>query len=459
MKKRLLHIGKPFAYFLLFIAIILGTIALVRYGQGYIYDRETGRIVGGGLVLVSSAPRNANLWVDDVLVNQTPYRLRRAAGDYTIRLQRDGYRSWSKVVSVREGKVIDAEYPILIPNEVETRPLAALSNPQFMSQSRNQRYLAIVEGGERERIRLVDTETTNEPEVIFTLPSTYRNWKIREVNWSAGHTTILVKATRNSESVYVSLPVGGSGSPLFLDDVVEGEITAVYPSHVDTVHYVQVGTSIFRLDRNSPEEIRRIATGVVDAAVTGESLYLLQASSGVREGMALARYLDDEVELIYDGIFTTPTGLEITTYNDELVALLHNSSLGQVTLLRGLGRDVYTETLPLRAASRLSLSPNGRFLLMQNTSRFTSYDFETGTLKTFALPNLGTNELTWYDSYHLLTTINGSASMMEFDGANREQLTVAPGGSVFGVAKQRSIYSFGENSVTGEPLLQRTDLK
>jgi hypothetical protein len=53
---------------------------------------------------VQSSPAGANVYLDDRLVSTTPFQLSdMVPGRYTVRIDMQGYRTWSTPVSVQQG--------------------------------------------------------------------------------------------------------------------------------------------------------------------------------------------------------------------------------------------------------------------------------------------------------------------------------------------------------------------
>ncbi|MEX0668112.1 MAG: hypothetical protein WD061_00005, partial [Candidatus Saccharimonadales bacterium] len=63
----------------------------------------------------------------------------------------------------------------------------------------------------------------------------------------------------------------------------------------------------------------------------------------------------------------------------------------------------------------------------------------------------------WYSNHHLLTVKSGTATIMEYDGANAEDVIVATNYPVFGSNDREIIYSVATNT-DGALILQRSKL-
>jgi len=53
---------------------------------------------------VKSTPDGAEITVDEKYMGSMPSTLRLVAGDHRVRLDKDGYRTWEKTLTVSSGK-------------------------------------------------------------------------------------------------------------------------------------------------------------------------------------------------------------------------------------------------------------------------------------------------------------------------------------------------------------------
>jgi hypothetical protein len=93
-------------YILVAIAIGLGTIILVYAAYGYSVNTKNGNIVENGLLFVDSQPGGAKIYLNNKSINSnTSARLVLPAGDYSLKLARDGYRDWTRKFTLDEHSV------------------------------------------------------------------------------------------------------------------------------------------------------------------------------------------------------------------------------------------------------------------------------------------------------------------------------------------------------------------
>ncbi len=102
---------------------------IVFYTQGYRYNFKRGRVQKIGVLIVSSAPRRADIYLNNVFYNKkTPAKVEQLMpGDYEIKLTKSGYRDWQKKLTIYENATTFAEDVILwknaMPELIQTMPI------------------------------------------------------------------------------------------------------------------------------------------------------------------------------------------------------------------------------------------------------------------------------------------------------------------------------------------------
>lgn len=91
--------------------LVLGTLAVVAYGRGYRFGMEDGKIAlsGTGLLVASSTPDGAQVFINDKLSTATDDTINLFPGEYTVKIVKEGYFSWEKKIKVQKEIVAKAE--------------------------------------------------------------------------------------------------------------------------------------------------------------------------------------------------------------------------------------------------------------------------------------------------------------------------------------------------------------
>ena len=98
------------------LGIILGAFLLIKIGQGYRPDFSTKQFRPTGLLIATSTPNQASIYIDGKIAKvKTPSNLNLAPGEYEIEIKKDGFTSWKKKILIEKELVAKTE-AYLFPN-------------------------------------------------------------------------------------------------------------------------------------------------------------------------------------------------------------------------------------------------------------------------------------------------------------------------------------------------------
>jgi dipeptidyl aminopeptidase/acylaminoacyl peptidase len=101
---------------LAFIFLVGGTVAAIMYAKGYRPNLKEGSLQGSGLLSVTSYPKSARVMINDKLTTVTDDKLYLTPGNYTIKIEKDGFHPWTKTVPLKSELVSNADarlFPII----------------------------------------------------------------------------------------------------------------------------------------------------------------------------------------------------------------------------------------------------------------------------------------------------------------------------------------------------------
>lgn len=88
--------------------IALGATIAAFLAKGYTFSPQEKRIVGTGIITVTSVPEGAPVFIDGHLTSATNATIPNLSPkEYTVRVVKEGFIPWEKKVTVREGLVTD----------------------------------------------------------------------------------------------------------------------------------------------------------------------------------------------------------------------------------------------------------------------------------------------------------------------------------------------------------------
>lgn len=107
--------------------LIAGTAAVIMYGMGYRFDFQKGRpdIAGTGMLVATSLPNGAQVFVNDHLTTATDNTINLTPGEYKVKIYKEGYFPWEKKITIQKEVVSKAE-ALLLPKAPALESITAI---------------------------------------------------------------------------------------------------------------------------------------------------------------------------------------------------------------------------------------------------------------------------------------------------------------------------------------------
>lgn len=138
------------------VVVVLTVVILTFIVMGY-HLNEDGKLEQSGLVQVDSFPTGATVVIDDeTLPNETNTSKILPKGEHTVKLQKEGYTSWSKTVSLHPGFLTKLSYPHLYKENPKTEVVKKFEQApsSFLVSENRELGLLKYPGGKLEVINL-----------------------------------------------------------------------------------------------------------------------------------------------------------------------------------------------------------------------------------------------------------------------------------------------------------------
>lgn len=145
------------------VLLLFGGIA-VFYARGYRLEKETLTLSPRGLLVINSDPNGAQVFVDNELKTATNNTITLLPGTYDISVQKDGYLSWNKRITIAQ-EVVTQVNAFLLPSapSLSAFTFSGAVNPQISPDLTRIAYAVPLESGNNEKAGLWVTETGNLP--------------------------------------------------------------------------------------------------------------------------------------------------------------------------------------------------------------------------------------------------------------------------------------------------------
>ncbi len=463
IKKHAHKVRLLIGYVLMAVLVILSTVILLYQAYGYGFDKY-GQIIQNGLVFVSSAPTGADIYLNDSSSHgKTNTRLVLPAGQYTLKLQRDGYRPWLRSLGVEGGSVERFDYPLLFPTKLTTASVHAYAaQPGLITQSPDRRWLIVAQSDSAADFDLYDLSNRTQPPTTLTLPTNVitfgpgaQGWQF--VSWANDNRRVLLQHVYAGGSEYILLD---RQTP---SDSVNLTKTLALNSNIQLAlsnkrydHYFvydPVNMTLGNLTLSDPT-IAPLLSHVLAFKTYNDNIVLYATDAGTSSGQATVALLQDtksyklrtvaaggayELNLAsYNGSLYVAAGAavedKIYVYQDPLKVL--QSSSGQPLVPAAI--------LKVTEPNTLNFSSGGRFIAAENGQSFVVYDALNDKTYSYQLsiPVDAGQYAAWMDNDRLVLTSDGKIVVFDYDDANQTTLSSAePGALPYFDAKYQYFYN------------------
>jgi len=146
-----------------FIGVLLG---LIAYARGYRINFSKKTITSTGILVVSSYPDGAKIYINNELKGATNSNLTLVPGKYQVEIKKDGYFSWKKNLTIKGELVVKAE-ALLFPQNPSLSPVASLGVVKAYFSAINNKIIIFCENDNPEKDGIYLLENTKKPLSIF----------------------------------------------------------------------------------------------------------------------------------------------------------------------------------------------------------------------------------------------------------------------------------------------------
>lgn len=189
---------------------VLAIVVLATLSAMGFFVSKNGTIEQSGLVQIHSIPTGASVDVDgNTLFPRTNLSRSMAAGEYEIKITRDGYDTWKKRVPIRSGTLLRLYYPRLFLLDRTAEAVQVLgSDLKFYSASSDQTNILY---SEKDGVswRLLDirgddvkTRKLDLTKVLATRDSVF-DGAITIIEWSKDNNYVLIRAQTKQETEWL----------------------------------------------------------------------------------------------------------------------------------------------------------------------------------------------------------------------------------------------------------------
>lgn len=469
-------------YFLIGIAILLGSFILVLLSYGFDVDRRTGQVIQNGLIFTASAPESARIFLNGVDSGTTDKKLTVPAGQYTLELKRDGYRTWKRNFNLEGSTIERFVYPVLFPEKLAIKDQQVFSStPVFSTQSLDRRWIITTQLNSLTNFDVFDANNPKDPLVPISIPTTLLTsppnvpQSLTLVEWSSDNRHVLLKHSFGDAFEFIMLDREVPANSLNINKHLSITPTTVTlrDKKFDKLYIYDSKTQILQTADTKTKEIKEYLKGVLSYKSHGEDKMLFvsldpenptKSIVKLRDGdknYTLRRGLSNETYLLDMARFDNHWYVVVGAVSGARVYIYKDPASQQETTSKSLP-SLFT-TLVMTQPTQVAFSANTRFIMTQSGSKFAVYDAETNrrSYYTSDLKLPIESKATWMDGHRLLINNDNKVTVFDYDGINKQTLVpIAPGTLPFFDRDYTRLFTLAPSvSDPAKSALTRTDMK
>lgn len=448
-KRRSHNIRLIIGYVLVAIVIGLATVIIVYGANGYGINTKTGQIVQNGLLFADSNPGGAEIYLNGTDKNTTTAaRLILPAGNYTLSLKKDGYRTWTRQFILNEQSVARYVYPILFPTKpVATNLKTYSSEPGLITQSPSQQWLLVENNQASTASPLFDEYDTTTldgtaPTVLqVRLPSSVLTGytaesKLTEVEWSTDNNNVLLRHDYTGGMEFIVLNRAHPDQSFNVNKLfnISPSQVSLYNKKADQLYLFNQTDGSLSLGNVGDKTVGpALIKNVLAYKPYGKDLITYVTARNEPAGMVMARIWDNgstyklnefsagSVYLIdaasFQGNFYYAAGSD----KSDRINIYKNP----LDTIKGQPAGTALPLLALRNDNddKIGFSNNARFIGAQGGQRFAVYDIETGDIYQYPVTQSLSGDLSWMDGHRFIGESDGKVFVMDYDGTNKQLIT------------------------------------
>jgi dipeptidyl aminopeptidase/acylaminoacyl peptidase len=101
--------------FIIAIVLVIGVL-LVIYAQGTRLDKD-GKLIGVGIIQIDTTPNDADIYINGKFRDKSDINIENLKpGNYTLKIQKNRYHTWEKLVEVKEGIITPLKVSLFLSN-------------------------------------------------------------------------------------------------------------------------------------------------------------------------------------------------------------------------------------------------------------------------------------------------------------------------------------------------------
>jgi len=434
-------------YALIAVALAIATTILLYEAYGFGIDKN-GKVIQNGLVFLSTRPDAANIVLNNKMNKATTNtRLQLPAGQYHVKLQRDGYRNWERNITVVGGDLQHFDYPFLFPNQLTTSAVKQYATvPNLVSSTPDRHWVLVQNSGDFTSFELFDLTKPKNPATAINIPKNVitaadgaQTWE--EVEWSDDNRHVLLKhgyqKSGQPQSEYIMLDRGDGAQSFNLTKSLgnASALVQLRDKAYDQYWVYEPATSTLNTATLKDPTLVSYQEHVLSFKPYGNDKVLYVTDQSTTPGkVAITWRQGDESFPLREVTPSANYMIDMAQYDGDWYVIAGSSAENKVYIYKNPVSEVQDKKAAFPSPIRLlkinnpnyvSFSANTQYVMAEGGTSFGVYDVfnEHQYVYTVDAPlDAPQTHAVWMDGARLMYVSGGKRTVFDYDSTNRQTL-------------------------------------
>jgi len=451
-----------FSYILIGLFVAGGTFYLTNYARGILINPRTGDVVETGLVVIQSTPVSGSIKINGSDIEEsTPNRQVLPTGSYSIELSADKYRTWSKDFMITGTELIWLDYPLLIPQEINTANVVDLNEKPIFAASNNRRWLLTSQSSGSFELSRIDQETTTSEALNLTdslMESLGKDSKLLNLTFSSDDRYILAEYAVGKGIKFVRIDRQNSEESILIDEEIDtgfDELTFDSDRNINNLYGIK-GKRLYQINL-ADLEVTEIAHSVEAFYSYQDYVFTIQTPDE-KYDQASVSYIQDGGDEKVIGEIPSSKSYEISARKFDNILSVAASNKSDVYIFKNVENILKPKPkISKTRAKTMEFTSNGRFVMITDGKDVEVFDQEINRRFDFEFSKQATR-VVWLDNFRLVGTVDSQVKLVDFDGYNQHNIVKAST-AVAPIANRDNESIFSISGAKDNYVLQRSKLR
>lgn len=432
------------------LTVIITVVVLAFVVSGYWLNADF-KVERQGMLQINSVPTGASVTLD----GESPWFQRTntskilSSGEHEVVLSKDGYDTWSKTVSIKEGLLYRLNYPHLFLKDRIKESVYDTTTVTFATVSPSRKLLLLANNTTNWTLINIDSDTIKPTTVdiskLFPSATGLFTGIIISANWDNANEHVLLEIQKNNLTEWVLLDVRNASKSINLTrefatnftnvNILDYSADNLLVLRDGNLHKIDVGarqiSTVLIEDITDYDfydsEIVFATDNQVGLLKLGQETPVIISDTADNAKVLISKFYDNKYLFVIEGT-------EITVYQkNDLEELLH-AEIGFVPQKLKIGRD-------------------GDFVAMNSGTNLATLDMESMQIVNWQICS---ESYGWLNGYMLYAINDGELSVYDFDGLNHRILSNNVSNHFpVTVTSEKWLYYFSDDELVREWLIAR----